>query len=202
MINFLRARMFCRIFLQVTTCFYIVHVRGYMPQKSRTYLLVCLALAASGGAVSSVQADTYANVARIRVFKEAKIVLYPGEYCYGSANPSAIQASDGTPSLFSRNIKIGMPLTPDTPADYNEYLIEAGKPFTVTAQLEAERNGVTASCGPIGATFFPQPSRDYDVTLAYTGTCYVQIRELSEISRGTVISRVVPSSPSFACSYR
>jgi hypothetical protein len=147
-------------------------------------------------------ADAFNNVARLRVFKEAIIVLYPGEYCYGSNNPAAIIASEGVPSIFSRNSKIGMPVTTDTPANYNEYLIEAGKPFTVVVELKAERDGVKASCGPIGATFFPQTSRDYDVSIGYSGSCFVQVRELSEISPKTVISRMVPTSPSFACSYR
>lgn len=170
-----------------------------MHQKSRIFVLALFALATCGGMCHVSWALDTGNVARIRVFKESKVVLNPGDYCYGTHNPSAIVASEGAPSLFSINHKVGMPLTDDTPANYNEFIIEAGKPLSLVLYLEGERDGVKVSCGPLGATFFPQPGRDYDLTMGFTGVCVVQLRELSEISPGMVITRVVPTSPSFAC---
>jgi hypothetical protein len=170
-----------------------------MHQKYRIFVLALFALASLAGVCNFAFAVDAGNVARIRVFKESKVILNPGDYCYGSHNASAIEASDGAPSMLSWNRKVGMPLTEDTPANYNEYIIEAGKPLSLVLYLEGERDGVKVSCGPLGATFFPQPSRDYDLTMGFTGVCVVQLRELSEISPGMVITRVVPTSPSFAC---
>ena len=154
------------------------------------------------GWVGGTVASESASVARIRVFKEAKVTLFPGEHCYSNSNPAAVMASEGKASFFSMNKKIGMPLTSDTPADYNEFAVEANKPLTVVMWLDAERDGVKAVCGPIAGTFMPMMGRDYDLTMGYAGVCVIQLRELSEISAGEVISRVVPASPSFACSYR
>lgn len=165
-------------------------------------ILQLILLAGLSGWVGHSVAAEPNSVARIRVFKEAKVALYPGDYCYGANNPAVIQASEGEASFFSMNKKIGMPVTNDTPADYNEFVIEANKPLTVVLWLDAERDGVKAACGPIGATFIPMMGRDYDLTMGFSGVCLVQLRELSEVSAGEVISRVVPASPSFACSYR
>ena len=156
-------------------------------------------LAGFSGEAFSAQPDALVNAARIRVFREAVVTLYPGEYCYGSNSPQAIRASDGTPWMFSFNTKIGMPLTDDTPSAYNEYFIRAGMPMTVMLQWQAEKNGVNASCGPIGSTFYPQPGRNYDVTLVYTGSCFVRIRELYETTPGRAATLRTPVSPSFAC---
>lgn len=168
------------------------------------YLIPALigTLAGFMGEAVSAQPDAPFNTTRIRVFQEAKITLYPGEYCYGSNNPQAIHASDGSPSMFSFYTKIGMPVTDDTPAAYNEYFIQAGMPMTVMLQWQAEKNGVKASCGPIGSTFYPQAGKNYDVTMGYTGNCFVRIRELYETAPGKASASLVPSSPSFACAPR
>lgn len=162
-----------------------------------TGLLSILAGLSSEAALA--QSDEQFNVARIRVFQEAEITLFPGEYCYGSNNPQAIRASDGAPSMFSFNTKIGMPLTEDTPSAYNEYFIRTGRPMTVMLHWQDEKNGEKASCGPIGSTFYPQAGKSYDVTVAYAGTCVVRIRELYETAPGRAAASPVPASPSFAC---
>ena len=161
--------------------------------------LLFASLAGFSGEGFSAQPDVPINAARIRVFQEAEITLYPGEYCYGSNNPQAIRASDGSPSMFFFNTKIGMPVTEDTPSAYNEYFIRAGMPMTVMLQWQAEKNGVKASCGPIGSTFYPQTGRDYDVSMSYTGNCFVRIRELYETAPGKATALLAPTSPSFAC---
>ena len=139
------------------------------------------------------------NMARVRVFREAVISLYPGEYCYGSGSPKVIHASKGVPSFFSYNTTIGMPVTEDTPKAYNEYAIAAGKPVAVMLQWQAEKNGQTASCGPIGAAFYPQAGRDYDVTIGYASSCYVQVRELYLIAPGKASAKRSPVGSSYAC---
>lgn len=158
--------------------------------------------AALAGLLSEAQAAAQLdpeNSARVRVYREADITLYPGEYCYGADNPQAIHASDGAPSLFSFNKKVGMPVTDDIAGAYNEYVIPSGKPTAVMLQWQAEKDGVQASCGPIGATFFPQSGRNYDVSLGYAGNCFVQIRELHETSPGKATAQLAPAGASFAC---
>ena len=170
-----------------------------MHQKYLIFPVLFVTLAGLTGEVALAQTDVPFNVARIRVFQEAKITLFPGEYCYGSNNPQAIRASDGAPSMFSFNTKIGMPLTDDTPAAYNEYFIQTGRPITVMLQWQAEISGVKESCGPIGSTFYPQAGKNYDVTVGYSGSCVVRIRELYETAPGRAAASPVPASPSFAC---
>ncbi len=168
-----------------------------MREKS-LMLVLFIALAVFAGLAFSAQAQDLTNTARIRVFKEADITLYPGEYCYGSDSPAAIHNSSGWLSIFSSS-RLGMPLTEDITSAFNEYVIEAGKPLTVMLHWEAERDGVKATCGPIGSTFYPQMGKDYDVTIGYAGNCFLQIRELFEISPGKAETRQVPAGSSFAC---
>jgi hypothetical protein len=170
-----------------------------MHQKNVMVPVVWAALAAFSNLSVAAESQGFENIARIRVFKEAAVTLYPGEFCYGSNSPAAIQATEGKTSTFSLNKKVGMPVTLDMPADYNEYVIEAGKPLTVMLKLEAVRDGVKASCGPLGATFYPQAGRNYDVTMGYAGNCFAQIRELLEISPGKAEARQFPSGASFPC---
>ena len=173
--------------------------RGCMHHHYLIFPLLFASIASFSGEAFSAQPDVPVNAARIRVFQEAEITLYPGEYCYGSNSPQAIRASDGSPSFFSFNTKIGMPVTDDTPSAYNEYAIRANMPMTVMLQWQAEKNGLKANCGPIGSTFYPQTGRDYDVSISYTGSCLVRIRELYEASPGKATASLVPTSPSFAC---
>lgn len=172
----------------------------------RKFLMIPILLALLAGVasmnVSAQPAAEATSTAMIRVFKEAAIDLYPGEYCYGSDSSTAIHASDGEYSIFSFNKREGMPLTEDTPSDYNEYVVEAGKPLAIRLQREADKNGMRASCGPIGSTFFPQPGKYYDVTMGYAGGCFVRIRELYESMPGRTDARPVPATISFACTSR
>ncbi|MGV8934602.1 MAG: hypothetical protein ACOH1I_08265 [Gallionellaceae bacterium] len=165
------------------------------------FLILCagFSVAALPGVVQAVQADGTSNTARIRVYQQADITLYPGEYCYGSKNPEAIKASETGFSIFDTHKRVGMPETADIPGAYNEYVMRAGRPITVMLQWQAEKNGVKASCGPIGSTFYPQAGKDYDVTLGYSGSCFVQIRELYETAPGKASARMAASSYSFPC---
>lgn len=166
-------------------------------------LLVPVLLLALAGLLNAAQAAELANAAitaRVRVYQEAKIILYPGEYCFGSKNPAAIDTSTNGWGMLNISKREGMPATDDISGSYNEYVIPAGVPVTVMLKWEAEKNGVKASCGPIGSTFFPQAGKNYDVTMGISGNCYVQLRELVEISPGKASAIQTPSSYSFACS--
>jgi hypothetical protein len=177
----------------------------YSPARERLRdkifvpVVLLLALAGLMGEVQSAGAVNPEISARVRVFQEADITLYPGEYCYGSGNPAAIHASAGFLSMAGLGKRVGMPQTDDIPGAYNEYVIPAGRPMTVTLQWQAEKNDVKASCGPIASTFYPQPGRDYDITIGYAVNCFVQIRELFETSPGKASARQAPAGSSFSC---
>jgi hypothetical protein len=114
-------------------------------------------------------------------------------------NPEAIKASETGFTISGTHKRVGMPETADIAGAYNEYELHAGRPITVMLQWQAEKNGVKASCGPIGSTFYPQAGKDYDVTIGYSGSCFVQIRELYETAPGKASARMAASSYSFPC---
>jgi hypothetical protein len=163
-------------------------------------LMLCTGFTvATAGMALAAQADVTGNTTRIRVYQTANITLYPGEYCYGSKNPEAIKASETGFTISGTHKRVGMPETADIAGAYNEYELHAGRPITVMLQWQAEKNGVEASCGPIGSTFYPQAGKDYDVTIGYSGSCFVQIRELYETAPGKASARMAASSYSFPC---
>jgi len=170
-----------------------------MHQKIIMIPILLLSLSGLMAEAQSSESVELVNTARVRVFQEADITLYPGEYCYGSASPAAIHASSSGFSIFGTNKRAGMPVTGDIEGAYNEYVIQAGIPVTVMLQWAGEKNGMQASCGPIGSTFYPQMGKNYDVTIAYKGNCFVQIRELYETSPGKAEALPVAAGPSFAC---
>jgi hypothetical protein len=170
-----------------------------MHRKTFLIPVLLLSLALSGVALAADPANA-AMTAKVRVYQEAKITLYPGEYCYGSKNPAAIDASSNGWGIFGLSKRENMPVTDDISGSYNEYVIPAGVPMTVALKWEAEKNGIKASCGPIGSTFFPQAGKNYDVTMGFSGNCFVQIRELLETSPGKASAIQASSSYSFSCS--
>ena len=150
-------------------------------------------------ATSGAEQTDISSMARVRVYQEADITLFPGEYCYGSNSTKAVRNFSTSFWDFSLRKRLDMPQTDDIPGAYNEYQIEAGKPLTVMLQFAAEQNGVRASCGPLGATFYPQAGRDYDITMGVYGSCFVQVRELYPVSPGKAGARLFPAGYSFAC---
>ena len=148
----------------------------------------------------SSEADAPLSFAKVRVYQQGEITLFPGEFCYGSNNPAAIHAATTGFSIFSTTKRVGMPETRDIDGKYNEFVIPAGIHVTVMLQWEAELNGVTVSCGPTGATFFPAYGRSYDVS-ASNNACNLLIREIYEAAPGKVEIAAVQTSYSFACAY-
>jgi hypothetical protein len=167
------------------------------------YLLISAVLFALTACMSSndpSQLNGADSTAKIRVFQQADVTLYPGEHCYGSNNPRAIHAAQSGFSIFGTHKRAGMPVTEDISAAYNEYVIQAGKPLTVMLQWTADKGGVKSSCGPLGSTFFPQAGKNYDVSLLGSADhCMLQVRELYETAPGKAVAKLAPVSPSFAC---
>lgn len=167
--------------------------------RHKILMIVVLFVSLSGFVFEAQSLEEFTASARVRVYQEADITLYPGEYCYGSASITAIHAPKGALSIFSFNKRIGMPETDDIPGAYSEYMIPAGKAMSVMLKWEGEKDGVKLSCGPIGSTFYPQVGKNYDITLGYSTSCFVQIRELHETSPGKATAVMAPSSYSYAC---
>ena len=162
--------------------------------------MLLLTLTGCMTAVDSSRINAQSSTAKIRVYQQADVMLYPGEHCYGSKSPRAIRASKTGFSIFGTRKRVGMPVTGDIPGAYNEYVIDAGKPLTVMLKLAFESGGVNSICGPLGSTFFPQAGKHYDVTMRNSAEqCMVQIRELHEISTGKAVAQLTPVSPSFFC---
>lgn len=171
-----------------------------MHQKLIIIFILYLTL---GGCMTSAdprRTNEQPGTAKIRVYQQADVMLYPGEYCYGSKNPQAIRASETGFSIFGSSKRAGMPVTGDIPGAYNEFVIEAGKPLTVMLQVAFENEGVKSICGPLGSTFFPQAGKNYDITMLNSADkCMVQVRELYETSPGKAVAQLTPVSPSFFC---
>lgn len=171
-----------------------------MYQHKTIISMLLLILSGCMTAADSGRINEPPTTARIRVYQQADVMLYPGEHCYGSKNPRAIRASETGFSIFGSSKRVGMPVTADIPGAYNEFVIEAGKPLTVMLKLTFESGGVKSICGPLGSTFFPQTGKNYDVTMLNSADkCMVQVRELYETSPGKAVAQLTPVSPSFFC---
>jgi hypothetical protein len=170
-----------------------------MHQK---FLMILVILASLTGFISSArsaESNALSNTAKVRVFQIGDITLYPGEFCYGSNSPAAIQAAKSGFGIFSTHKRVGMPVTEDIVGSYNEYTIPAGTVMAVMMKWEVQRGGAKTICGPTGAAFLPQAGKNYDVTISNTGQCFAQIRELYETSPGKAFALQTPASPSFPC---
>lgn len=170
-----------------------------MRQKIMMIPMLLLSLSGLMGEAQSAESVEPANTARVRVYLDSEVSLYPGEFCYGSNNPLAIRTAATGFGIFNSHRREGMPVTEDIPGSYNEYVIPAGIPMSVMLKWAGEQGGVQASCGPLGATFFPQAGKDYDVSVGYAGNCFVKIRALYETSPGKASASQTPASSSFAC---
>ncbi len=147
----------------------------------------------------SALAEEAAYPARVRVYQEGEITLYPGAYCYSEDNPEKILAAEIGFTIFSTHKRLGMPETGDIKLNYNEYVVPGGKPVTVKLFWQAEKNGMRASCGPLASTFYPQAGHDYDISLGYATGCFIQIRELFTIGKDKATATPAPSGASYPC---
>ena len=157
------------------------------------------ALVAMFGLQGVALADNANSQARVRVFQEAEITLYPGAYCYGEDNPEKIVASHTGFSIFNTHKRLGMAVTDDIEGSYNEFAVVSDKPVTVKLFWQAEKGGIRASCGPLASTFFPQAGHDYDISMGYSGNCFIRIRELYPLTSDKAGAKPAPFSPSYAC---
>ena len=168
------------------------------PKLFKCFLLLCLLTALADTVLASTQPSSL-NIARVRVYQNAEITLYPGAYCYGVDDAKTIHATSSSFGIFSTHKRVGMQVTDDIDASYNEYQIAADQAVTVSLKWTDEKNGVRASCGPLGVTFYPQSGKDYDVSRGYGGACFIQIRQLFESMPGKAGASLLAASPSFPC---
>ena len=164
----------------------------------KCFLLLCLLMPLTGTVLASTQPSSL-NLARVRVYQNAEITLYPGSYCYGVDDAKTIHATSSSFGIFSTHKRVGMQVTSDIDSSYNEYQIAGDQAVTVSLKWTDEKNGVRASCGPLGVTFYPQSGKDYDVSMGYGGACFIQIRQLFENLPGKAGASLLAASPSFPC---
>lgn len=160
--------------------------------------LLMMCVVAGCAVQSSAQADDVAP-ARVRVYQEGEVTLYPGAYCYSDDNPQKIVAAETGFTIFSTHKRLGMPTTDDIKLNFNEYAVDGGKPVTVKLFWQAEKNGIKASCGPLASTFYPQAGHDYDISLGYVGNCFIQIRELFPLTKDKAAAKPASFGPAYAC---
>lgn len=158
--------------------------------KSRI-LAAVMCLSTFAGCTSSPVKYDLEKEARIRVFHDVGVYMYPNKTCYSEDKSEAIHASAGGFSMLVPNQKIGMPPSENMGRSYHEFLIRAGEPLTLemhyAVQMTTPGQKITNSCGPIGATFVPQAGKDYEAAMIFNGGyCKVGVSEL----------QAVPSKPS------
>ncbi len=146
--------------------------------------------------------------ARIRVGLLGKINFHPNKSCYAEDKMDAVNVALGGFSMLGPKKRIGMPESEDMPNSYHEYVIEAGQPLTIEivyAQPHAHATYRAGSynvskCGPLGATFTPQPGRDYDTFLRIeNGMCSIALRELAPVQSGPSKPMPVKSASARPC---
>lgn len=168
--------------------------------------LVC-SLILAGCASGPVKIDA-TKEARIRVGLQGKIDFHPNKTCYATDQMDAVNVALGGFSMIGPKLRIGMPKSEDMPRSYHEYVIQAGQPLTIEMVYAQPHAHTTyqagtynvSKCGPIGATFTPQPGRDYDTFLRIeNGMCSIALRELAPVQGGPSKPTPVKSAPAGPC---
>jgi hypothetical protein len=118
----------------------------------------------------------------------------PNSTCYRSAwenDADAVQVDDGYLAAWkysSQSVTIGMPPSPrpwmrvdglQFKDMIKEYVVDAGKPMTVSMLASSSAGNVSYSCRAPSATFTPQAGHDYDVFEEFEGRrCWMSVREI------------------------
>jgi len=118
----------------------------------------------------------------------------PNSTCYRSAwenDADTIQVDDGYLAAWkysSQSVTIGMPSSPrpwmrvdglQFKDMIKEYVVDAGKPVTVSMLASSSGGNVSYSCRAPSATFTPIAGHDYDVFEEYEGRhCWMSVRDI------------------------
>lgn len=118
----------------------------------------------------------------------------PNSVCYRSAwknDPAAIQVDDGYLAAWkysSHSVTIGMPSSPrpwmrveglNFKDMIKEYVVEAGKPLTISSNAQSSTGTISYSCSPPAMTFTPVAGQSYDVFQDSDGRqCWLSARRI------------------------
>lgn len=118
----------------------------------------------------------------------------PDSVCYRSAwetDPDAVQVDDGYLAAWkysSQSVTIGMPPSPrpwmrvdglNFKDMIKEYVVEAGKPLTISMNAQSSAGNISYSCSPHPMAFTPAAGQDYDVFQDSNGKqCWMSARRI------------------------
>jgi len=118
----------------------------------------------------------------------------PNSVCYRSAwenDPDAVRVDDGYLAAWkysSHSVTIGMSSSPrpfmrveglNFKDMIKEYVVEAGKPLTISSNVQSSTGTVSYSCSPPAMTFTPVAGQDYDVFQDSNGRqCWLSARRI------------------------
>lgn len=142
-------------------------------------LLVCGVLAGCAGS-GAKRGGVYdpATQARIRVYLGAYSHFYfnttcePADNWFAKGAPGIDVAVPGFTRAFAGNETIGMPVPADAYKYYDEYVIKAGQPLTITFRVGGDRvvdlgmagkTTISQRVQHIARSFVPLPGNDYEV---------------------------------------
>lgn len=163
-------------------------------------LIVTLVLSASVLAACSTTPPAPQNLsmgsgptAKLRAFDGAIIHLHPGKDCVRGSTVKQLTLGP-TRSLMAKGIDPSMPITPDLPRVYHEYVIPAGVPNTV--RIFAGRD-----CQTLPRFFIPKPGGFYDVSLQtnfWNARCDIRVRQILPTD-GQTTAREIATLPAHRC---
>lgn len=146
-----------------------------------------------------LQLESPEKTAKIRVFQGALIHLYSGHTCYSRKIDNKIRARASFAMLPSQNAELGMPKTEDIPMRYDEHIIPANKPLTISMYYTIDQGSTWRTCGPIGVTFTPEIGKLYDAKMIIRKGCSARVRELVVVSPGKAIAVLKGTQTASVC---
>jgi hypothetical protein len=165
-------------------------------------LLIPVLLCACVETPSQTVADYHPETeARVRVYWGANVTFYMNTACVTGEAKHFVASKPGLSSLSNKTV--GMPVPSDAARYYHEYIIPAGEPMTVHAQVVSERlidgKRYRVPDAVKSSTFVPEHGHDYEILVQDNdGRDAIFAREL--VSGANGISTVpYPLKPTGTC---
>lgn len=152
-------------------------------------LLSPVLLCACVGTPSQTAADYHPETeARVRVYWGANVTFYMNTACVTGDAKHFIASRPGLSSLSNKTV--GMPVPSDAARYFHEYIVPAGEPMTVRAQIVSEQfiNGRLYRVADVAksSTFVPEHGHDYEILVQDNdGFDAIFARELVSGTNGT-----------------
>ena len=126
--------------------------------------------------------------ARVRVYWGANVTFYLNTACVTGQARHFVASKPGLSSLSNKTV--GMPMPPDAARYFHEYIVPAGEPMTVRAQISSQQliNGkqYRVTDAAAASTFVPEHGHDYEILVQDNdGPDEIFARELVSSVNGT-----------------